>query len=480
MENVAFSSLTELAQGLQNKTYSSVELTQFFLDRISRYDGKAHAFTAVYAQAALQQAQAADLQRSSGLLLSPLHGLPVAVKDICEINGRITTAGSQAWSERVSSVTATVIERLQAAGMILLGKTHMAEFSFCGWGVNPLMGTPCNPWSESAGPRAPGGSSSGSGVAVAAGLTPLAIGSDTGGSVRIPGAFNGLTALKPTYGRISVFGTVPLSGTLDSIGPIARTAQDAKLATQIMAGADSRDPRTQGQQPGAPDLMQTVSVRNLRVAVMPPSQYPVPVSDDVQSATENAIRTFRSLGMSVEYAQLPLDFTDLMMTQGIITSAEVYWQHSNYIENPDLAFGPSIRRRIIGGKTVTAQAYLTALVHRKNAMAQFNHWMQDYDLLLTPTVPFAAPLINDVDVESKSVMAFVRPVSYLNACAISLPSGFSKDGFPVGVQLIAKPWNEYVLIHAGQAFQQATEWHRKTPDHAACEGFFGRVKGPTL
>lgn len=464
MENVAFSSLTELAEGLKNKTYSSVELTQFFLDRISRYDGKAHAFTAVYTQEALLQAQAADLHRSSGLLLSPLHGLPVAVKDIFEINGRNTTAGSQAWSGRVSSVTATVIERLQAAGMILLGKTHMSEFSFCGWGINPLMGTPRNPWSGSAGDRAPGGSSSGSGVAVAAGLTPLAIGSDTGGSVRIPCAFNGLTGLKPTYGRISLYGTVPLSGTLDSIGPIARTVQDTALATQIMAGADTRDPGTQWQKSGTPDLMQGVPVHNLRVAVMPPSQYPVPVSDDVQSATENAIRTLRSLGMNVEHAQLPLDFTDLMMMQGVITSAEVYWQHADYIENRDLAFGPSIQRRIIGGKTITAQAYLAALAHRKNAMAQFSRWMQGYDLLLTPTVPFAAPLISEVDVESKSVMAFVRPVSYLNACAISLPSGFSKDGLPVGVQLIAKPWNENVLIHVGQAFQQATEWHRKTPD----------------
>ncbi|MEO8938132.1 MAG: amidase [Burkholderiaceae bacterium] len=464
MGDVAFSSLTELVENLKNRAYSSVELTQFFLDRISRYDCTTHAFTAVYAKEALMQAHAADLQRSSGLILSPLHGLPVAVKDICEISGRSTTAGSQAWSKRVSSVTATVVERLQAAGMILLGKTHMSEFSFCGWGVNPLMGTPRNPWSGPASHRVPGGSSSGSGVAVAAGLTPLAIGSDTGGSVRIPAAFNGLTGLKPTYGRISLYGTVPLSGTLDSIGPIARTVQDAALAIRILEGFDARDPGTRGQIRSGQDPMQTGLAHNLRVAIMSPSQYPVMVSDEVQSATDSAILTFRSLGMNVEYAKLPFDFADLIMTQGVITSAEAYWQHADYIEDPDLAFGPSIRRRIIGGKHITAQAYLAALAHRRNSMVQFNRWMQRYDLLLTPTVAFVAPSIDDVDVESKSVLAFVRPVSYLNACAISLPAGFSKNGLPIGVQLIAKPWDESVLIDAGNEFQRVTDWHRRRPD----------------
>ncbi|HEX5464986.1 MAG TPA: amidase [Burkholderiales bacterium] len=463
MEELAFATLTELAAGLRKRAYTSVELTRLFLDRIARLDTKAHAYVAVYEESALRQAQAADLQRQSGLPCQPLHGLPIALKDICEIAGRVTTAGSAAWSDRVTAVTCTVVEHLLAAGMIVLGKNHMVEFCFGGWGVNPLMGTPRNPWDWNGPHRVPGGSSSGSAVAVAAGLAPAAIGSDTGGSVRMPASFNGLTGLKPTHGRISLYGTLPFVPTLDSLGPLTRTAEDAALIVNALAGFDARDPATCDGLNILADAMADESIRHFRVAVMRQDQYPWPVTDDVQHAIDNAVEVFRSLGCRIEYSDIPLDFEEMTRDQGLISAAEAYHVHAAYIENAGLPFGPTVRKRILKGRSIDAMSYLTALTHRQSSIIRFNEWMQSRDLLLTPTLPFTACALEDVDEESMSVLAFVRSVSYVGGCAISLPSGFSTDGLPIGMQLIAKPWQEHLLLQAGRAFQDVTDWHRRTP-----------------
>jgi aspartyl-tRNA(Asn)/glutamyl-tRNA(Gln) amidotransferase subunit A len=463
MNDTAFSSLTDLARGLKKRTYSSRELTQMFLDRIALYDDKAHAYVDVYRESALLQAQAADLQRQAGLPLPPLHGLPIAVKDLCDIEGRVTAAGSLAWKARRSTVTSAVVERLQAAGMIILGKTHTVEFAFGGWGTNPHMGTPRNPWDWSEHHRIPGGSSSGSAVAVAAGLAPVAIGSDTGGSVRVPSALNGLTGLKTSRGLISLYGTVPLSATLDTIGPLARTAEDAAMVTQALAGYDPRDPTTRECPRDAIAPTRAVSLRHLRIAVMQPKQYPWPVADDVHQATEEAAGVFQSLGARVESVEIPVDFAELMRNNGTITAAEGYRLHVDYIEDPELPFGPAVKKRIINGKSVNASAYLAALAHRRETIARFNDWMQAYDCLLTPSVPFAACPLHEVDEDSTAIVAFGRPVNYLNACALAVPAGFSDEGLPIGVQLIAKPYQENLLLQAGNSFQNVTDWHRRRP-----------------
>lgn len=463
MGNIAFSTLSELAAGLESGAYSCVELTRYFLDRIARLNAKAHAFVAVYEESALLQAQAADTQRRSALPHSPVHGLPIALKDICEIAGHVTTAGSAAWAGRVTSVTCTVVERLLASGMILLGKNHMAEFCFGAWGTNPLMGTPRNPWDWDGPHRIPGGSSSGSAVAVAAGLAPAAIGSDTGGSVRMPASLNALTGLKPTYGRISLYGTLPFVPVLDSIGVLTRTAQDAALLIDVIAGPDYRDPATHN----APFCTLSAAVygprRSLRIAVMRQDEYPEPVTDDVQRATDDAVEVFRSLGNHIEFASLPLDFEELVRNQGLISAVEAYRVHATYIEDMNLPFGAAIRKRIIRGKSINATDYVAALAHRRQTMERFHAWMQSYDLLLTPTLPFASFPVDQVDENSTSILSFVRPVSYLGSCAISLPSGFSEQGLPFGVQLIAGPWRDELLVQAGCAFQTVTNWHRRTP-----------------
>ena len=238
--------LTELSAGLAAKRFSSREVVDALLSRIAKADAKLHAFTEVYAMEAKALADAADKARSSGFPLGPLHGLPVAYKDLCDIAGRVGTGGSKMFEARVASETSNTVERLTAAGMVPLGKLHMVEFAFGGWGTNPLMGAPWNPW-DLATHRVPGGSSSGTGVAVAARLAPAGIGSDTGGSVRIPSAFNGLVGLKVTFGRIGLHGTMLLSWTLDSIGPMARCVEDCALLLNALAAPDPRDPTTLDQ-----------------------------------------------------------------------------------------------------------------------------------------------------------------------------------------------------------------------------------------
>ena len=460
---IAFSSLTDLARGLQRKDFTSVELTRLYLDRITRLDGQLHAYVSVDAESALLQAQAADLQRQAGMPCGALHGLPIALKDLCDIDGHITTGGSQAWAGRTSTTTSTVVERLLAAGMIILGKTHMVEFAFGAWGTNPVMGTPRNPWDLHTHHRAPGGSSSGSGVAVAGGLAPAAIGSDTGGSVRAPASFNGLTGLKTTAGLISLHGTIALSPAMDTIGPMTRTADDAGLLLAAMAGADPRDPSTLQRPVFRLASVQAPSVRNLRIAVMRPAQYPWPVTPEVQAATDEAVRVLRALGAHVADVELPFDWGDYMRRVGTLIAIEAFHQHAHHIGDMHLPIGAWVRKRTISGGTFDAHAYQALLTHRRDAIAQFDHWMQSHDLLLTPTLPFVACPLSEIDEEVTPLGAFNRAVNYVNGCAISLPAGFSDNGLPIGIQLIGRAWQEGLLLQAGQAFQQATDWHRRVP-----------------
>nr|WP_315845650.1 amidase [uncultured Achromobacter sp.] len=466
MSEIAFATLGELADGLAKGRYSSVELTQHFLDRIAQANPALGAYVSVDNTSALRLAEAADARRRAGYgLLSPLDGVPVAVKDLCDIQGQVTTAGSEAWRERRSSVTATAVTRLLDAGMVMLGKTHMVEFAFGGWGTNPVMGTPRNPWDLQA-PRIPGGSSSGSGVAVAAGLAPAALGSDTGGSVRIPAALNGITGLKTTRGLISLHGAVALSTTLDSIGPLTRDTRDAMLLTALMAGPDAQDPLTQGlpafqfQEPanGAQPL------RGIRIALMPPSQHPIAVEADALSALDDARRVLVDLGAEVAEMPFPFDFREMMLRNGQIIAAEAYAIHREYIEDAALPIGQYVRARVLSGKGVSAADYIAALQAHAQARQAWLAWMHNIDAVLTPCAPFGARLLADVDEAATPLAAFTRAGNYVNASGLALPAGFTAGGLPLGVQLLGKPNAEGTLGKIGMAFQAVTDWHRRHPD----------------
>lgn len=469
MSDIAFATLGELARGLAAGRYSSVELARLYLDRIDRANPALGAYVSVDREGALKLAEAADARRRAGYgLLGPLDGLPVAVKDLCDIEGQVTTAGSQAWTQRRSAVTATAVTRLVDAGMVVLGKTHMVEFAFGGWGTNPVMGTPHNPW-DLARARIPGGSSSGSGVAVAAGLAPAALGSDTGGSVRIPAALNGITGLKTTRGLISLHGSVALSHTLDSIGPLTRDTRDALLLTQALSGPDPRDPVTQAvpafrfHEPAAG----AQPLRGVRIALMPPAQYPIAVDAAVQGALDDARRVLAGLGADLVEAPFPFDFHDMMLRNGQIIAAEAYAQHRDYIEDGNLPLGPHVRSRVLAGKHVSAADYIRALQAHAAACQDWRNWMRDYDALLAPCLPFAACPLEEVDEAATPLAAFTRPGNYVNASGLALPAGFTADGLPIGVQLLGKPGGEGALGRIGMAFQAQTDWHLRRPGLAA-------------
>jgi aspartyl-tRNA(Asn)/glutamyl-tRNA(Gln) amidotransferase subunit A len=455
--------LTELGAGLSAKKFSSREIVDALLARIEKADGKLHAFTEVYAKEAKALADAADTARTSGFPLGPLHGLPMAYKDLCDINGRIGTGGSKMWEKRIATETSNTVERLTAAGMVPLGKLHMVEFAFGGWGTNPLMGAPWNPWDLKT-HRVPGGSSSGTGVAVAARLTPAGIGSDTGGSVRIPCAFNGLVGLKVTFGRISLHGTMLLAWTLDSIGPMARSVEDCALLLNALAAPDPRDPTTLDQ-PLEDFTLATKggSIEGMRIALPDTDELPDFVDPEVIAAWQAAARTFESLGTNVEAVRLPKWFFDLQKGAGTISTSEMFSLHRKWIEDKSKAIGDGVRARALLGKDFAPGSYAEELRGMKRRRAEFAEWMRPYDALLTPTV--ALPPIPLAEVDELSPMSgfMTRPGNYLGLCGLSMPSGFP-GGLPVSIQLLGKPYAERDVLKLGKAFQDATDFHRRAPD----------------
>ena len=464
-DDLPFQSLTALSSMLARGETSSRAIVEACLARIDAQDAHLHAFIEVYRDEALAAADSADRERRAGSARGPLAGLPIALKDLLHVEGRQTTAGSKSWRGRISDHTATAVMRLTAAGMIPLGKTHMVEFAFGGWGRNRPMGAPWNPWDRTT-HRVAGGSSSGSAVAVAGGLCPAAIGSDTGGSIRIPAALCGITGLKPTYGRVSLYGAVPLSGTLDSIGPLARTVEDCGLLTAAMAGPDPRDPATLA----APrdDLEAALRQRSPTCAAC--ASPPSPRSRSPRSCSPMwfAPITRRSprcaeLGARVDEATFPLDFDDMMVQNGRIIAVEAYALHRDYIEDPDLDIDPWVRKRVLSGKSIGVADYAGLLAARKRVMGEFAHWMRDRDALLTPTLPITATPLDDVDEATTPLATWTRSANYVGACALSLPAGFSVEGLPIGVQVTGAAFGDAMLLRIGRAFQRATDWHLRRP-----------------
>ncbi len=326
------------------------------------------------------------------------------------------------------------------------------------------MGAPWNPWDLST-HRVAGGSSSGSAVAVAAGLVPAALGSDTGGSIRIPAAMCALTGLKPTYGLVSLYGAVPLSTTLDSIGPLAHTVDDAALLTLAMAGPDARDPATLDvpRSDVATALDGEPVIRGMRITALSAEQFPAYTIPEVLKSRVEAMALLRDLGAIIEEARFPLDLEDLMVRNGRLIAAEAYAFHRAYIEDASLDIDPWVRRRTLGGKTIGADDYDEELSQRKRAAAEFAEWMRGRDALLTPTLPIAATPVANVDEETTPLAVFTRAVNYLGTCGLSIPSGFTDSGLPIAMQLVGAPFAEGTLVRIGRAFQQRTDWHLRRP-----------------
>lgn len=448
-----------LAKAIAAKQISPVAAVEAMLTRIARREPKLQAFTEVFADDARLAAEGADRAIRSGHAVGPLHGVPVVLKDLIDLDGRITMGGSAAHRARRAARTATIAQRLIAQGMIVLGKTHTVEFAYGGWGTNQHLGTPWNPWDLET-PRTPGGSSSGTGVAVAARMAPWGIGTDTGGSVRLPAAFCGLTGLKVTVGRVSTYGIVPLSTTLDTPGPMARTVEDAALLYAAISGPDPLDPTTRGITPLDPFATLNRGVRGLRLARMPASER-AGVASDMLAAYDAALDVLAAQGAEIVDMTLPFRFADLV-TMSHVTNAEAYFVNGTLAEDPASQLGDAVRGRILAGAEVSAQDYLGTLAKRSAMKLQFVTAMEGIDALLTPTTKSAAVPLSEVD-EAELPSHFTRFGNLLELCALSLPDGFTASGLPLSLQIVCRGYDEAMVLRIGQAYQRATDWHLRLP-----------------
>jgi aspartyl-tRNA(Asn)/glutamyl-tRNA(Gln) amidotransferase subunit A len=454
----------ELSQAFGARTLSPVDAVEALLARIRQHDSALHAFIAVYADDARLAAEGADRAIRAGQRVGPLHGVPIALKDLVDLEGRVTTGGSKVWASRVSKVTAALAERAIAAGMIVIGKTHTVEFAMGSWGTNTHMGTPRNPWDAKV-HRTPGGSSSGSAVAVSAGLAPIAIGTDTGGSVRLPAGWCGIVGLKVTAGRISTYGVLPLSFTLDTPGPMARSVEDAAILFRLLNGPDPRDPQTLAW--AAADPMPTLrrGVAGLRLAVMPDAERKG-VDDEMLAAYDASIETFAKLGAQIVRCVLPHRFSDYATATGWIIGAEGYRFVGHLVDDESLPVDPHVRPRIQLGRGVSARDYLLTLAEREDHRRAVEAALADVDALLTPTALTPAIPIEKAD-QAGTAAHFTRPVNYLGLCGLAVPNGFTAGGLPTSLQIVAHAGAEATALRIGQAYEDATDWKSRRPPEPA-------------
>jgi aspartyl-tRNA(Asn)/glutamyl-tRNA(Gln) amidotransferase subunit A len=452
---------SKLAAEIAARRLSPVEAVEAMLGRIARHDGKLHAFVDVHDDDARLAAEAADKAIRAGHAVGPLHGVPIALKDLIDLEGRVTTGGSEVWRDRRSPDTATLARRLIGAGMIVLGKTHTVEFAMGGWGTNQHRGTPWNPWDLQAA-RTPGGSSSGSGVAVAAGFAPWAIGTDTGGSVRLPSAWCGLSGLKTTIGRVSTYGILPLAPSLDTPGPMARTVEDAALLYGVMQGADPLDSRTLSA-PAPADVMTGLrrGVRGLRLGRMPQAERQG-CTPEMLAAYDAALAELQRLGAEIVDVELGCGFADTTVAAGRIIGSEAYQLVGDLVDDPKLPVDDAVRPRIQLGRGITARDYLSALAERDALKRRFLTVFDQVDAVLTPTTQSAAIRVESVD-QSTTPAHFTRLVNLLELCALAVPDGFTATGLPLSLQIICRPYDEATALRIGWAYQNATDWHERHP-----------------
>lgn len=462
--DLALLSVQQLSEQLRTRRVSPVDVTDAYLARIASQDPKLQSFVEVYAEDARLAARGAEAAIRSGHAVGPLHGIPVALKDLIEIEGKTVTGGCEVWRERKATRTATLARRLMAQGMIVLGKTHTVEFAMGGWGTNSLRGTPWNPWDPKR-KRTPGGSSSGSGVAVAAGLAPWAVGTDTGGSVRLPASWCGITGLKTTIGRVSTYGVLPLSPTLDTPGPMARSVEDAALLYVAMQGPDPLDRLTEGLPFTDPMPQLKRGVRGMRLARMPDVERQH-ASAEVLAAYDASLAQLERLGAEIVPIEFPFLFADVAAYNLQIMAAESYAILHELIDDEKAPLDPHVRPRIAAGRTLTAQTYLDALRIREEMKLKYAAALDGIDALLTPTTMTTAVPLEDVD-QTKAPAHFTRFGNFLDLCAVALPNGMDAGGLPTSLQIVCRAYDEATALRIGWAYQNTTEWHLRRPPSAA-------------
>jgi aspartyl-tRNA(Asn)/glutamyl-tRNA(Gln) amidotransferase subunit A len=465
----ALMSLVAVAKAIASKEVSSREVTRSCLHRIAEWQPKLNAFMAIESEDALKAADAADAALAKGNNHGPLHGVPLAHKDMYYDEGKVVTCGSKIRRDFVATRTSTALQRLKDAGTVRLGSLQMVEFAFGPTGHNPHYGAVRNPWNVD---HITGGSSSGSGSAVAARLTFAALGSDTGGSIRMPAHFCGVTGLKTTVGRVSRAGAMPLSQSLDTVGPLAQSAEDCALLLGLMAGADPED-LTASTLP-VPDYMAATrgSIKGLKIGV-PTAFYVDDLDPEVARVLDETTATLKKEGAEIVSVELP-DQRQLQGACQLILAAEAAALHKRWMIERPQDYGAQVLMRLQNGLAVPAVSYLEAMRWRGPALAAYLAAVAGTDAVIAPVAPMPAATIAESDVGNslnaeaviQRITRFTRPVNYLGLPALSIPSGFTKSGLPVGLQLIGRSFDEAMLLRIGAAFQRATDYHQRVPKPA--------------
>ena len=465
----ALLSLAGVAKAIAEKRLSSQEVTRSCLHRIAQWQPRLNAFMSIEAEAALEAAEAADTALARGGHRGALHGVPLAHKDMYYDAGKVVTCGSKIRRDFVATTTATALQRLKDAGSIRLGSLQMVEFAYGPTGHNFHHGAVHNPFAFG---HITGGSSSGSGSAVAARLTFAALGSDTGGSIRLPAHFCGVTGLKTTYGRISRAGAMPLSQSLDTVGPLARTVEDCALLLGLMAGADPED--LTASTTAVPDYMASITgaIKGIKIGV-PTAFYVDDLDADVARILDDTIAALKREGAHVVPVELP-DQRQLTAACQLVIAVEAAAFHKRWLIERPQDYGPQVLMRLQNGLAIPGVSYLEAMRWRGPALSAHVAATADVDAVIAPVAPVAAPTIaesdvgNSPDVESviQRLTRFTRPINYLGLPSLAIPCGFTAKGLPVAMQLIGRSFDEATLLQIGAAFQRATDFHDKIPNGA--------------
>ncbi len=458
--------IRRLADQIRQGGLSPVELTRQTLDRINQAQPTLNAYITVTEDLAVDQARRAEREIREGRDRGPLHGIPFAAKDLFYTQGIRTTVGSKILRDFIPDHDAAVIEKLRDAGAVLVGKTSLHEWAYGITSNNPHFGAIHNPWDTT---RIPGGSSGGSTAALAAGLCSFSLGSDTGGSIRIPASFCGVVGLKPTFGRVSRWGMFPLGYSLDHAGPFAHTVEDAALVYQAIAGHDPRDETTVERSVSLPAFVEELQLERRKIGV-PRNFYYENLDPEVDNAVKNALVTLEKLGAELIPVDVP-DMEEFNTIGKLILSAEATSVHRSRLQHLREDFGDDVRGLLEQGETVLATEYLTAQKKRRELVRDFNRLFDQVDLIAAPTAPIAAPQIGGGTVSigtstvevRLAVTRLVRAVNLGGWPTLSVPCGFTSRGLPIGLQLIGNRFEEKGLLEVGHAYQQATEWHRQQP-----------------
>jgi aspartyl-tRNA(Asn)/glutamyl-tRNA(Gln) amidotransferase subunit A len=466
-DGIANMSLVAVSNAIRERRVSAREVTALCIERAERAQPHLNCFVTLNADRALKAAAAADTALARGRFQGPLHGVPLAHKDLFYRRGRVSTCGSAIRRTYVPDYTATVLERLDAAGAIDIGTLNMSEFALGPTGHNVHLGDCRNPWNLD---HVPGGSSSGPAAATAARIVYGALGSDTAGSVRLPAACCGLVGLKPTQSLTSRYGVMPLSFSLDSVGPLTRTVQDCARLTGIIAGPDPRDP-TCSSEP-VPDYEADLSagVKSMRIGI-PKNYFYDHVTEEVRACLHESLDVYQSLGAELMPIELP-DLTRLNDLANILLSVEAATVHARWMRTRSQEYSAEICSRLRAGYHLAATTYLEASRCRGPLLAELMQGeFRKIDVMHAPVLAMPAPKLDETRfVDSAGLPAFLatitrytRPINYLGLPAVSVPCGFSLNGLPIGFQLIGRPFAESLLFRAGHAYQEATHWHTTAP-----------------